>query len=685
MLIRSDQAESARGKNVVVDDNAPPRMIKPKNPEVGVWKTNERKRQLAPRPKPTVKQLLDKYTSRKANNVFNRLGGTKRPRSPSGPGGYEHWRGNSYDQQPYFVMEPAYWGGAPPVYPQFPPWGYNPWAPYPTGPACYFQPEWISPRPMFRPDMHEKRARFNQEARSHDAIVARGNRLPVHRADDQNYRGDRQRVWVPVKRAESKSVSSEDLDAAHGPKLGKHQSAKGVVNGMETSRVDELGSGQIGSDLVQNNATLELIRNGKDNNTHAEDVVTRNGPKHGCIKNIAANGSSLHVDLEPKVHIHSEKLVVRPSASKSAVVSAAVYAGGSRKYETGGPSHQQKVFSAKYREFAPKTAVRQYRPGNSGGSRIMSVAPGTKPGPQWCPTGLTHTQKRRVQRLRAMEIKDKIAEKKRDEWFSRDRPMVPTKTWKEKRIAAEENKNTDEMNVDQNSENKDDAPTDMDVNMVFALPADFRAPEIEVAELALGPKNATFEKPEKHGQHLKPLFIRGHIDGKPIGRMLVDGGAGVNIMPFSVFSKLNRKENELMKTNMGLSGFSGELSEAKGVISMELTVGSKTLPTAFFVVDVKGRYNILLGRDWIHANCCIPSTLHQCLIQWVDDDVEVIEADNLACIALAETQVDWQRGEMRCLTGRDLSDYDYISIGKDGFVPVHAQPASVAWLNNLSL
>jgi hypothetical protein len=229
------------------------------------------------------------------------------------------------------------------------------------------------------------------------------------------------------------------------------------------------------------------------------------------------------------------------------------------------------------------------------------------------------------------------------------------------------------------------SPTDMDVNMVFALPAEFRAPEIEVAQLVLGPKNATFERPEKPGQHLKPLFIRGHIDGKPIGRMLVDGGAGVNIMPFSVFSKLGRKESELMKTNMGLSGFSGELSEAKGVISMELTVGSKTLPTAFFVVDVKGRYNILLGRDWIHANCCIPSTLHQCLIQWVDDDVEIIEADNSACIALTEAPVDWQHGEMKCLTGRDLSDYDYINIGKNGFVPVNAQPANICRLNDLSI
>ena len=140
-----------------------------------------------------------------------------------------------------------------------------------------------------------------------------------------------------------------------------------------------------------------------------------------------------------------------------------------------------------------------------------------------------------------------------------------------------------------------------------------------------------------------------------------------------------------MKTNMGLSGFSGELSEAKGIISMELTVGSKILPTTFFVVDVKGRYNVLLGRDWIHANCCVPSTLHQCLIQWVDDNVEVVEVDNSACIAVTEVSVDWQLGNMQCLTGRDLSDYDYISIGKNGFVPINVKPADVSRLKDLSI
>jgi hypothetical protein len=58
---------------------------------------------------------------------------------------------------------------------------------------------------------------------------------------------------------------------------------------------------------------------------------------------------------------------------------------------------------------------------------------------------------------------------------------------------------------------------------------------------------------------------------------------------------------------------------AKGVISVELIIGSKTLATAFFVAEAQGNFSLILGRDWIHGNKCAPSTLHQMLIQWVDD------------------------------------------------------------------
>jgi hypothetical protein len=50
--------------------------------------------------------------------------------------------------------------------------------------------------------------------------------------------------------------------------------------------------------------------------------------------------------------------------------------------------------------------------------------------------------------------------------------------------------------------------------------------------------------------------------------------------------------------------------EARGIVSMELIVGSKLLITAFFVVKVQGNYSVILGHDWIHANHCVPSTLH---------------------------------------------------------------------------
>jgi hypothetical protein len=69
----------------------------------------------------------------------------------------------------------------------------------------------------------------------------------------------------------------------------------------------------------------------------------------------------------------------------------------------------------------------------------------------------------------------------------------------------------------------------------------------------------------------------------------------------SLFKKLNHIEGELKCTNLNLSGFVSDPTEVKGIIYKELMVGRKTVPMAFFVVDVKGRYNVLLGRDWIHA------------------------------------------------------------------------------------
>ena len=70
--------------------------------------------------------------------------------------------------------------------------------------------------------------------------------------------------------------------------------------------------------------------------------------------------------------------------------------------------------------------------------------------------------------------------------------------------------------------------------------------------------------------------------------------------------------------------FTGEVSKTLGILPIDITIGSKTTLSAFFVIDFTENYNILLGRDWIHANWCVSSFLHQFLLFWKGNEVEVM-------------------------------------------------------------
>ena len=107
---------------------------------------------------------------------------------------------------------------------------------------------------------------------------------------------------------------------------------------------------------------------------------------------------------------------------------------------------------------------------------------------------------------------------------------------------------------------------------------------------------------------------------------------------------------------------------------MELTIGSKTLAMAFFVSEVQGNFNLILGWDWNHANQCIPSTLHQLHIQWIGDEVEVVHGDTSSFVALSDSNSVSAHDNVKCLSGLDLSDYDLISCTKDGFVSAVLKP-----------
>ena len=139
--------------------------------------------------------------------------------------------------------------------------------------------------------------------------------------------------------------------------------------------------------------------------------------------------------------------------------------------------------------------------------------------PRWCPDGLSRSQKRRVQRLRNLEeaeakyldvlrkARPDLAEQVRRPRREERRP--PRREWRPKQPRADEKPSAD-------------------VKMVIVLPSEFRAPqpeELAIAQLDLGPQLIIFEKPKgKSYKHLKGLYLKGLIDGKPVNRMLVDTG-----------------------------------------------------------------------------------------------------------------------------------------------------------------
>jgi hypothetical protein len=187
-----------------------------------------------------------------------------------------------------------------------------------------------------------------------------------------------------------------------------------------------------------------------------------------------------------------------------------------------------------------------------------------------------------------------------------------------------------------------------------------------VAQLDFGPWPVIFEKPrEKSYKHLKALYLKGYINGHPVNKMLVDTGAAVNIMPYSVLRRLGCSAEDLIKTNITLSDVNGQASEVQGVLNVDLTVGSITIPTSFFIISSKSTYTILLGRDWIHSNCYIPSTMHQCLIQWNGDEVEVVHANDSIEISLAAMSV-WDTEDQEPISGISLEGCDRVEATKNG-------------------
>ena len=86
-------------------------------------------------------------------------------------------------------------------------------------------------------------------------------------------------------------------------------------------------------------------------------------------------------------------------------------------------------------------------------------------------------------------------------------------------------------------------------------------------------------------KHIKPLYIKAHVNSKPFSRILMDNGSAINIIPLRLLNALGKSEKDLISTDITALAFIREIIGVSRVLPIEITVGSRRSLTAFFVVE----------------------------------------------------------------------------------------------------
>lgn len=79
---------------------------------------------------------------------------------------------------------------------------------------------------------------------------------------------------------------------------------------------------------------------------------------------------------------------------------------------------------------------------------------------------------------------------------------------------------------------------------------------------------------------------------------------------------------------MKMASFMGMTYKTLGELIIDEVVCPKEIMSTFIVLDGNDSYFIILSRYWIHTGEFVSSILHQRLMFWILDKIEVVETDN---------------------------------------------------------
>lgn len=87
--------------------------------------------------------------------------------------------------------------------------------------------------------------------------------------------------------------------------------------------------------------------------------------------------------------------------------------------------------------------------------------------------------------------------------------------------------------------------------------------------------------------HLKPLFTKVIVDNYGVNNFLVNIGAAINLMSYSLLSKIEKFDTDLKPHNMVLYNYEGKINHSLWEIQVDLAIRTSIQPTLFMVIPLK--------------------------------------------------------------------------------------------------
>ncbi|KAL0416238.1 UNVERIFIED_CONTAM: hypothetical protein Slati_3455700 [Sesamum latifolium] len=126
-----------------------------------------------------------------------------------------------------------------------------------------------------------------------------------------------------------------------------------------------------------------------------------------------------------------------------------------------------------------------------------------------------------------------------------------------------------------------------------------------------------FGRAERSGPqttHNDALVITATIANYEVGRIFIDSGSSADILFGEAYDQMQLGDVSLKKVNISLYGFAEEVVHPRGMVSLPLTMGRRTMRKTcllkFLVVDVPSAYNVILGRPTLNTFQAVVSTYH---------------------------------------------------------------------------